>query len=116
MGDISNSKDGEISMQTLNEPAPSETLPETSEPSLLLSEKTRGALYVALPALAQGKKWVLLYSTWRHGISLSTLYRRSMLCPGLTLLLSEDFTLCLMFESDLKLQDPSVTDGSMFKY
>ena len=31
----------------------------------------------------------LLYmfcSTWRHGISLSTLYRRSMLGPGLSLL------------------------------
>ncbi|KAK6923406.1 TLDc domain, partial [Dillenia turbinata] len=65
-------------------------LPETSEPSLLLSDKTRRALYVKLPTLVQGRKWVLLYSTWRHGISLSTLYRRSMLWPGLSLLVVGD--------------------------
>ncbi|KAK6923761.1 TLDc domain, partial [Dillenia turbinata] len=34
-------------------------LPETSEPSLLLSDKTRRALYVKLPTLAQGRKWVV---------------------------------------------------------
>ncbi|CAI9299675.1 unnamed protein product [Lactuca saligna] len=53
-------------------------------------KNTRSDLYVALPVLSQGKKWVLLYSTWRHGISLSTLYRRSNLCPGLSLLGSND--------------------------
>ncbi|KAK9904454.1 hypothetical protein M0R45_000679 [Rubus argutus] len=52
---------------------------DISEPSLLLTEKTRSALYSSLPALVQGRQWLLLYSTWRHGISLSTLYRRSML-------------------------------------
>ncbi|CAI9270066.1 unnamed protein product [Lactuca saligna] len=51
---------------------------------------TRSDLYVALPVLSQGKKWVLLYSTWRHGISLSTLYRRSNLYPGLSLLVVGD--------------------------
>ncbi|CAI9263648.1 unnamed protein product [Lactuca saligna] len=51
---------------------------------------TRSDLYVALPVLSQGKKWVLLYSTWRHVISLSTLYRRSNLCPGLSLLVVGD--------------------------
>ncbi|KAM7513622.1 hypothetical protein LguiA_003205 [Lonicera macranthoides] len=83
--------EGGIAMQTLNEPLPSDTtLPETSEPSLLMSERTRGSLYASLPALAQGRKWVLLYSTWRNGISLSTLYRRSMFCPGLSLLVVGD--------------------------
>lgn len=75
-----------IPMQTLNESLSSVSLPETSEPSLLLSEKIRNVVYIALPSLVQGRKWVLLYSTWRHGISLSTLYRRSMLWPGLSLL------------------------------
>ncbi|KAM0038805.1 putative TLDc domain-containing protein [Helianthus debilis subsp. tardiflorus] len=65
-------------------------LPNMSEPSQLMTEDTRAALYVALPVLSQGKKWVLLYSTWRHGISLSTLYRRSNLCPGLSLLVVGD--------------------------
>ncbi|XP_022739523.1 uncharacterized protein LOC111291779 isoform X3 [Durio zibethinus] len=73
-------------MQNVKEPLALGDLPETSEPSLLLSEKTRSALYASLPALVQGRKWLLLYSTWRHGISLSTLYRRSMLWPGLSLL------------------------------
>ncbi|KAK9271838.1 hypothetical protein L1049_002203 [Liquidambar formosana] len=77
-------------MQTESEPGLCVDLPDISEPSLLLSEKTRTALYLALPALVQGRKWVLLYSTWRHGISLSTLYRRSMLWPGLSLLVVGD--------------------------
>eukprot|EP00262_Sarcandra_glabra_P009905 TRINITY_DN2471_c3_g1_i1.p1 TRINITY_DN2471_c3_g1~~TRINITY_DN2471_c3_g1_i1.p1 ORF type:complete len:368 (+),score=50.04 TRINITY_DN2471_c3_g1_i1:117-1220(+) len=65
-------------------------LPDMSEPSLLLSENTRKGLYISMPALVQGRKWVLLYSTWRHGISLSTLYRRSVLCPGYCLLVVGD--------------------------
>uniref|UniRef100_A0A6N2LY77 Oxidation resistance protein 1 n=1 Tax=Salix viminalis TaxID=40686 RepID=A0A6N2LY77_SALVM len=72
--------------QNMKEPVAFGDLPDISEPSLLLSEKTRGTLYDSLPALVQGRKWLLLYSTWRHGISLSTLYRRSMLWPGPCLL------------------------------
>ncbi|XP_015890643.3 oxidation resistance protein 1 [Ziziphus jujuba] len=77
-------------VQKVEEPLPSLDRPDISEPSLLLSEDTRTALYASLPALIQGRKWLLLYSTWRHGISLSTLYRRSMLWPGLTLLVVGD--------------------------
>ncbi|XP_021911059.1 uncharacterized protein LOC110824870, partial [Carica papaya] len=77
-------------IQKVKEPASSTDLPEISEPSLLLSENTRGFLYASLPALVQGRKWLLLYSTWRHGISLSTLYRRSILWPGLSLLIVGD--------------------------
>ncbi|EOA16799.1 hypothetical protein CARUB_v10005018mg [Capsella rubella] len=65
-------------------------LPEISEPSLLLSDQSRRSLYTSLPALVQGRKWILLYSTWRHGISLSTLYRKSLLWPGLSLLVVGD--------------------------
>lgn len=54
-------RDDGISMQTLNKSIPLDNLPETSECSLLLSEKTRGALYVSFPVLVQGRKWVLLY-------------------------------------------------------
>ncbi|XP_052191177.1 uncharacterized protein LOC127800545 isoform X2 [Diospyros lotus] len=79
-----------IGKKVLNETGTEQDLPEISEPSLLLSEKTRRTLYLALPALVQGRKWVLLYSTWRHGISLATLYRRTMLCPGLSLLVVGD--------------------------
>ncbi|TYK14841.1 oxidation resistance protein 1 [Cucumis melo var. makuwa] len=65
-------------------------VPDASEPSVLLSEKTRTVLYASLPALVQGRKWLLLYSTWRHGTSLSTLYRRSMLWSGFSLLVVGD--------------------------
>lgn len=54
-------RDDGISMQNFNKSIPLDELPETSECSLLLSEKTRGALYVSFPVLIQGRKWVLLY-------------------------------------------------------
>ncbi|KAG6768444.1 hypothetical protein POTOM_027360 [Populus tomentosa] len=76
--------------QNMKEPVALGDLPDISEPSLLLSEKERSTLYVSLPALVQGRKWLLLYSTWRHGISLSTLYRRSMLWSGHSLLVVGD--------------------------
>ncbi|TVU12010.1 hypothetical protein EJB05_45628 [Eragrostis curvula] len=69
-------------------------LPEMSEPSMLLSERMRAILYSSLPVLVHGKNWMLVYSTWRHGISLSTLYRRSMLCSGPSLLGTND---CFVF-------------------
>lgn len=60
-GDSKASRDEGISMKILNESQPSENLPEISEPSLLLSEKTRSVLYAALPVTVQGRKWMLLY-------------------------------------------------------
>ncbi|KAL5753530.1 hypothetical protein ACOSP7_021750 [Xanthoceras sorbifolium] len=77
-------------VQNAKEPMASVELPVVSEPSLLLTEKTRSSLYASLPGIVHGRKWLLLYSTWRHGISLSTLYRRSMLWPGLSLLVVGD--------------------------
>lgn len=79
-----------ILMNDMKEGGPLSNLPEISEPSCLLSEKTRMALYAALPVIVKDRKWVMLYSTWRNGISLSTLYRRSMLWPGLSLLVVGD--------------------------
>lgn len=48
-------------MQNEKEPVELEDLPGSSEPSMLLSEKARSALYASLPALVQGRKWLLLY-------------------------------------------------------
>ncbi|KAH6760162.1 TLD-domain containing nucleolar protein [Perilla frutescens var. frutescens] len=92
-GDSKFSRDEGIAMKILNESQdsqPLKNLPEISEPSMLLSDKTRSVLYASLPVIVQGRKWMLLYSTWRHGISLSTLYRRSMIWPGLSLLVVGD--------------------------
>ncbi|XP_009626044.1 oxidation resistance protein 1 [Nicotiana tabacum] len=89
--DGSNSKvDDQIPLEDMNQKLPPSKLPETSEPSMLLSEKARSTLYAALPVLVQDRKWVLLYSTWRNGISLSTLYRRSLLWHGISLLVVGD--------------------------
>lgn len=63
-GDSKSSKDDGIAMKILNESPPSqpsENLPGISEPSLLLSEKTRSVLYASLPVIVQGRKWMLLY-------------------------------------------------------
>lgn len=67
-----------------------DVLLEMSEPSLLLSKHFSSYLCSELPTLAQGRKWVLLYSTWKHGISLHTLYRRSTYCTGPCLLVVGD--------------------------
>lgn len=64
--------------------------PEMTEPSFLLSKSFSSLLSSALPTVAQGQKWMLLYSTRKHGISLLTLYRRSTQCPGPCLLVVGD--------------------------
>lgn len=48
-------------LQDETEPVALTDVPDMSEPSLLLSEKTRSVLYTSLPALVQGRKWLLLY-------------------------------------------------------
>lgn len=48
-------------MQNEEEPVSPGVLPGISEPSMLLSEKSRSNLYASLPALVQGRKWLLLY-------------------------------------------------------
>ncbi|XP_024535996.1 TLD domain-containing protein 2 isoform X1 [Selaginella moellendorffii] len=65
-------------------------LPPASEESSLLSDKFRSVLYPSLPTIVQGRTWVLLYSTARDGISLHTLYRKSVLLPGPCLLVAGD--------------------------
>ncbi|KAK7358979.1 hypothetical protein VNO77_00922 [Canavalia gladiata] len=78
-------------IQPVKEPlAVADHLPEISEPSMLISDNLSNAVYASLPSLIHGRKWLLLYSTWKHGISLSTLYRRSMIWPGLSLLVVGD--------------------------
>ncbi|XP_057751923.1 uncharacterized protein LOC130970004 [Arachis stenosperma] len=93
-GNRSNSSEVEMGQIQLVEKQPVTDLvdepPETSEPSMLISAAVRNAMYASLPSLVQGRKWMLLYSTWRHGASLATLYRRSMLWPGLSLLVVGD--------------------------
>ncbi|KAL5053474.1 hypothetical protein RYX36_034156 [Vicia faba] len=63
---------------------------DVSEPSMLISSSLRNVVYDSLPSLIHGRKWLMMYSTWKHGISLSTLYRRSMLWPGPSLLVVGD--------------------------
>ncbi|KAI5406055.1 uncharacterized protein LOC127082915 isoform X1 [Lathyrus oleraceus] len=88
-----NDNDLEVKHQDMRKeslPVSLDDLPRISEPSVLVSESMRNVLYASLPPLMHGRKWLLLYSTWRNGISLSTLYRRSAIWPGLSLLVVGD--------------------------
>ncbi|KAJ3678537.1 hypothetical protein LUZ60_002340 [Juncus effusus] len=44
----------------------------------------------SLPSIVKGSHWVLLYSTWKNGISLQTLLRNSLNLPGPCLLIVGD--------------------------
>ncbi|KAI5056307.1 hypothetical protein GOP47_0028125 [Adiantum capillus-veneris] len=68
----------------------SPSLSNISEPSTILSESLRSSLCTHLPTLVRGREWVLLYSTWKHGISLRTLCRRSTHISAPYLLAVED--------------------------
>lgn len=65
-------------------------LPGMSDQSRLLSDDTRCSIHPALPTLARGRRWVLLYSTEKHGMSLLTLYRNSNMMTGPLLLVAGD--------------------------
>lgn len=65
-------------------------LPRMSDHSCLLSADLRCSIQPALPTLAKGRRWVLLYSTEKHGMSLLTLYRNSKMTSGPVLLVAGD--------------------------
>ncbi len=49
--------------------------PELSEPSAILDARECSALAAAVPIRHRWRKWHLLYSTGRDGLSLQTLFR-----------------------------------------
>lgn len=54
---------------------PGNFIPELSEPSAILEERHCRALAAAVPIRHRWRRWHMLYSTGRDGISLQTLYR-----------------------------------------
>lgn len=65
-------------------------LPRMSDASSLLTDDIRCCIHPALPTLVKGRRWVLLYSTEKHGMSLLTLYRNSNMISGPLLLVAGD--------------------------
>ncbi|XP_040382307.1 oxidation resistance protein 1 isoform X2 [Oryza brachyantha] len=61
-----------------------------TEKSRFVSPKLFGFFQSSLPGTLRGCHWVLLYSTWKHGISLRTLFRRSENLQGPCLLIVGD--------------------------
>ncbi|ONK70832.1 uncharacterized protein A4U43_C04F1990 [Asparagus officinalis] len=61
-----------------------------SEKSAFISEDLFEFLQSSLPSIVKGCKWVLLYSTLKHGISLQTLLRKSADLSGPCLLIAGD--------------------------
>ncbi|KAG2307096.1 hypothetical protein Bca4012_083936 [Brassica carinata] len=63
---------------------------ELTESSAFISANLFEFLHACLPNIVRGCKWILLYSTLKHGISLRTLLRRSADLPGPCLLVAGD--------------------------
>ncbi|KAF8692736.1 hypothetical protein HU200_039434 [Digitaria exilis] len=61
-----------------------------TEKSMFVSPKLFAFFQSSLPGTLKGCHWVLLYSTWKHGISLRTLLRRSENIQGPCLLIVGD--------------------------
>lgn len=61
-----------------------------TESSAFISADLCEFLHACLPNIVRGCKWVLVYSTLKHGISLRTLLRRSAELPGPCLLVAGD--------------------------
>lgn len=66
------------------------TLRYLTEKSMFVSPKLFAFFQSSLPGTLKGCHWVLLYSTWKHGISLRTLLRRSENIQGPCLLIVGD--------------------------
>ncbi|KAG1354019.1 oxidation resistance protein 1 [Cocos nucifera] len=67
-----------------------EYLSYLSEKSAFISADLFEFFQSSLPNIVKGCQWVLLYSTWKHGISLHTLMHRSVNLPGPCLLIVGD--------------------------
>ncbi|CAE5974405.1 unnamed protein product [Arabidopsis arenosa] len=63
---------------------------ELTEGSVFITANLCEFLHASLPNIVRGCKWILLYSTLKHGISLRTLLRRSGELPGPCLLVAGD--------------------------
>ncbi|KAF8118990.1 hypothetical protein N665_0001s0048 [Sinapis alba] len=63
---------------------------EITESSAFISANLCEFLHACLPNIVRGCKWVLVYSTLKHGISLRTLLRKSAELPGPCLLVAGD--------------------------
>ncbi|KAF0909535.1 hypothetical protein E2562_037172 [Oryza meyeriana var. granulata] len=67
-----------------------DSLSYLTEKSTFLSAKLFEFFQSSLPGTLKGCHWVLLYSTWKHGVSLRTLFRRSENLQGPCLLIVGD--------------------------
>ncbi|XP_074580070.1 uncharacterized protein LOC141836468 isoform X2 [Curcuma longa] len=71
-------------------PDPNEYLSYLTEKSTFMSADLFDFFGSCLPNIVKGCQWILLYSTWKHGISLQTLLRKSADPPGPCLLIVGD--------------------------
>ncbi|XP_010533006.1 PREDICTED: oxidation resistance protein 1 isoform X2 [Tarenaya hassleriana] len=71
---------------------PVKEMPDLTDETAFISADLYEFLEASLPNIVKGCKWVLLYSTLKHGISLRTLLRRSAELPGPCLLVAGDKT------------------------
>ncbi|GAV88350.1 TLD domain-containing protein [Cephalotus follicularis] len=84
------SSDSDVFEEATDQQSPGKPLPCLTVDSAFVSSDLYEFLKSSLPNIVKGCQWVLLYSTWKHGISLRTLIRNSAGLPGPCLLIVGD--------------------------
>ncbi|XP_022138771.1 TLD domain-containing protein 2-like isoform X2 [Momordica charantia] len=76
--------------EAMERPSPRKPLSDLTDESCFISEDLYEFLGCCLPNIVKGCKWILMYSTAKHGISLRTLIRKSHDLSGPCLLIVGD--------------------------
>ncbi|GMI72068.1 oxidation resistance 2 [Hibiscus trionum] len=84
------SSDSEEFQDAQVQQSPVKPPPNLSDESVFITPDLYEVLVSSLPNIVKGCRWMLLYSTWKHGISLRTLIRKSAELPGPCLLITGD--------------------------
>ncbi|XP_009136175.1 TLD domain-containing protein 2 [Brassica rapa] len=87
---VENCKKNQASSTTVGNDDYEGEMKELTESSAFISPDLCEFLHACLPNIVRGCKWVLVYSTLKHGISLRTLLRKSAELPGPCLLVAGD--------------------------
>ncbi|KAF5736713.1 hypothetical protein HS088_TW14G00863 [Tripterygium wilfordii] len=84
------SNNSDVFEEANEQQSPQKSLPDLTDDSAFISQDLYEFLKLSLPNIVMGRRWVLLYSTSKHGISLRTLTRKSADLPGPCLLIAGD--------------------------
>lgn len=84
------STDSDVFAEAADSHSPTKYLTNLTDDSTFITPELYEFLQSSLPYIVKGCQWVLLYSTWKHGISLRTLLRKSADLTGPCILIVGD--------------------------